>query len=171
VDLRCDTVEDGEQCGGVKAREVEVPSDIRDLDPLDNSNYDYACEVQAAEGDGRSAEEWARATFASAPLLLRWFILVGWRVGLGLRLESTTSPSYVLGWKVLSATPRAAVLGVDSFVLTARLVVNVDHSKVIHATFVRYDRPLARLLWAFAAPIHRRVIPYLLNRAAAKADG
>lgn len=153
----------------MNAHQVD-PFHVRHLDPLDRSDYEYACEVTAAVGDSRSAEQWARATFAAAPRLLRWIIVVGWRVGLGLRLAPTSSPSHVLGWTVVSATPTTAVLGLESFALTARLVVTVEGARVVHATFLRYDRSLARLLWAVAEPIHRRVIPYLLQRAAATAS-
>lgn len=44
--------------------------------------------------------------------------------------------------------------------LSAHLVVQVQDCKVVHATFVRYERRPARIVWAAAAPIHRRIIPY-----------
>jgi hypothetical protein len=77
-----------------------------------------------------------------------------------------SSPSHILGWEIVSATPASAVLEVTSSALTARLVVQAEGTAVTHSTFLRYDRPYGRVLWALAAPIHRAVIPYLLNRAA-----
>jgi hypothetical protein len=62
------------------------------------------------------------------------------------------------------------VLGVGSFMLTARLVVRVAESTVVHATFVRYERAPARIVWPVAAGIHRRVVPFLLGRAAARVE-
>ncbi|MCU1449767.1 MAG: hypothetical protein JWP02_1937 [Acidimicrobiales bacterium] len=153
--------------GGMKARQVAVPEVVGALDTLARPNYTYACQVTAAAADDHSAEQWARAIFEGAPRLMRWLIVMGWKVGLGLRLGPRRSPSHVLGWTILSTTPTAVILGVQSFVLTAHLVVRVQDSKVVHATFVRYERALARVLWAAAAPIHSRVIPYLLNHAAA----
>ena len=84
------------------------------------------------------------------PQPLRWFIVTGWIVGLGLRLGPRPSPSHIQGWKILSATPTAIVFGVESFFLSAQLVVQVKDSQVIHATFLRYKRRPARILWAAA---------------------
>jgi hypothetical protein len=108
--------------------------------------------------------------FEDAPRLLRWFIVSGWIVGLGLRLGPRRSRRYVLGWSVVSNTPEVIVLGVGSFMLTARLVVRVAESTVVHATFVRYERAPARIVWPVAAGIHRRVVPFLLGRAAARVE-
>jgi hypothetical protein len=73
----------------------------------------------------------------------------------------------VLGWKILSTTPGVIVLGVESFLLRAQLVVRAQESRVLHATFVRYEGGLARVVWCAAAPVHRAVIPFLLRHAAA----
>jgi hypothetical protein len=150
----------------VKARQVELPEGIRALTTLADSDYTYACELTTSTTDDRSAEQWARAVFEGAPRLFRWFIVTGWIVGLGLRLGPRPSPSHVLGWRILSAAPTAIVLGVESFLLSAQLVVQVQNSRVLHTTFVRYERRPARILWAAAEPVHRRVIPYLLGHAA-----
>jgi hypothetical protein len=58
------------------------------------------------------------------------------------------------------------VLDVESFLLSTPLVVRVQGHYVVHATLVRYNRQVGRTLWAAAAPIHRRLIPYLLDHAA-----
>jgi hypothetical protein len=60
----------------------------------------------------------------------------------------------------------AAILEAKSSALTARLVVQVEGALVTHSTFLRYDRPSGKALWALAEPVHRVVIPHLLNRAA-----
>jgi hypothetical protein len=149
-----------------RTRVVDVPQEIRAVDTLADPDYVYGCEIPRLPTDTRTAEQWARAVFEGAPRLVRWFIVAGWIGGLGLRLGPRPSPSHVLGWKVLSTTPTVAVLGVESFMLSAHLVVRVHESHVLHATFVRYDRPPARIVWAVAAPVHRRVIPFLLRHAA-----
>ena len=97
--------------------------------------------------------------------LLRCFIVAGSVGGLWLRLGPRRAPDHILGWRIMSNTPSVVVFGVESFTLTARLVVEVDASSVVHATFVRYDRRLGRVAWRVAAPIHRRIIPFLLQRA------
>jgi hypothetical protein len=143
-----------------------MPEGILALDILADPSYTYVCEITTSATDRRSAEQWARAVFEGAPRLLRWFIVTGWIGGLGLRLGPRPSPSHVLGWMIVSTTPTTIVLGVESFVLSARLVVQVRDSQILHATLVRYTRRPARILWTAAAPIHRRLVPYLLGRAA-----
>ncbi len=145
-----------------------MPEDVRWLTTLADPNYTYACEVESTAAGTRSAEQWARAVFEDAPQPLRSVIVLGWLVGLGLRLAPRSSSSHVLGWTIVAHTPTAVVLAVDSFLLSAQLVVRVHESNVIHATFVRYERNAARGLWPTAALIHQRVIPYLLTRAATR---
>ena len=147
-----------------------MPEEIRAVETLADPSYTYACEVETSPMDSRSPEQWARAVFEGAPTPLRWFIVLGWRVALGLRLGPRQSPSYVLGWKILSTTPDVVVLGVESFLLRAQLVIRVHESQVLHATFVHYERRAARVVWTVAAPIHRLVIPFLLRHAAAHTD-
>jgi hypothetical protein len=124
-----------------------MPDDVRVLDTLTDPSYTYACEIATSATDQRSAEQWARAVQEGGPVLLRWFIVFGWIVALRLRLGPRSSPELVLGWKVLSTTPTAIVLGVESFMLSAHLVVCVQDSRVVHATFVRYKRWPARIIW------------------------
>jgi hypothetical protein len=66
------------------------------------------------------------------------------------------------------ATPKVVVLGTGSFLLSARVVVLCTDSEVVHVTLVRYEHALGRVAWALAAPIHRRIAPYLLRRAGAQ---
>ena len=147
-------------------REVAVSEEVQTVATLADPGYTYACELHTLGAGSRSAEQWARAVFERAPQPLRWFVVAGWIIGLRLRLGPRPSPSHVLGWRILSNAPTVIVLGVESFMLSARLVVQVRESEVIHATLVRYERRAARIAWAAAAPIHRRVIPFLLRRAA-----
>jgi hypothetical protein len=151
----------------VKAHQVDLPAEIWTHSDLPDADDAYACERVPWPDDRRSSEQWARAVFEGAPQPLRWFILTGWILGLGLRLGPRRSTSHVLGWRILSTTAGTTVLGVESFLLQARLVVQVDEARVLHATFVRYNRRPARLIWPVAAQIHRRLIPYLLDHAAA----
>jgi hypothetical protein len=151
---------------GGRARAVEPSAEARRL-ALDHPDYAYACQRVTDGVAGRPAEQWARDVFEGAPQPLRGIIVAGWITVLRLRLSRPrSSPSDVLGWEIISATPAAAVLGVTSAALTARLVVQVEGDAVTHSTFLRYDRPYGRVLWALAVPVHRLVIPYLLNRAA-----
>jgi hypothetical protein len=149
------------------ARRTDVSETARSLGGLDSPSYTYACAIDTAV-TGASAEEWARATFEEAPTAVRLVIVSGWRLALRLRLLPRTSPSSVLGWRILSSTPPAIVLATDSPLLTARLVVQVDGARVVHTTLVRTERRLGRVVWAAATPIHQLTIPFLLNHAAAE---
>jgi hypothetical protein len=152
-----------------RSHEVPVPDELTARQDLATTDFAYACRLDVDTAPARSAEQWARAVFEDAPKALRWFIVSGWIVGLGLRLGSRRSRDYVLGWTIVSNTPDVIVLGVGSFMLTARLVVRVSESDVVHATFVRYDRRPAKLIWPIAAVMHRRIIPLLLRGAAMRA--
>ena len=157
--------------GAVKALHVALPEEIRSLDTLADPDYTDACEITISNSDTRSPDQWARAIFEDAPRALRWFVVSGWIAGLGLRLGPRPSPAHVLGWKILTATPSVIVLGVHSIVLSNHLVLRVQDSSIVLATFVRYERRPAPIVWGVAQPIHRRVVPYLLRRAATHPPG
>lgn len=147
---------------------IEAPERLRSASTLDDPSYTYACEIARDRADERSAEEWARAVIEDAPSALRWFIVAGWIGGLWLRLAPRRAPDQILGWKIITNTPAVVASGVESYLLTARLVVEVGEASVTHATFVRFEHRLGRIAWAIAQPIHRRVIPYLLARGATR---
>jgi hypothetical protein len=151
-----------------RATQVPLPDEIRALRALPDADFTYACRIDPVAADGRTAEQWARAVFEGAPRLVRLSIVGGWIAGLGLRLGSTRSAQYVLGWTIEASSPDVVILGVRSFMLTARVVVRVSPSEVVHATLVRYDRRLARLVWPAAAVIHRLLVPHLLQHAQAQ---
>jgi hypothetical protein len=96
----------------------------------------------------------------------RWFLLLGWRGVLGLRLGPRPSSDHVLGWRIVETSPEAVRLELRSAVMTAHLILRVASSTVVLTTNVYYTRPLAHPLWAAVGPIHRQLIPYLLGRAA-----
>jgi Protein of unknown function (DUF2867) len=124
--------------------------------------------ASAAEAGTRSPELWARAVFEGAPLPVRWFLLAGWRAVLGLRLGPRGSPGHVLGWRIVAAETGAVRLELRSRLMVAQLVLRLERSEAVLTTLVFYHRAAARPLWAVVAPIHRLIIPYLLNRAASR---
>jgi hypothetical protein len=125
--------------------------------------------------------------FEGAPGLLRPVLVAAWSVGLGLRLGPRTSAGHVLGWEIAHADAGTVVLHAGSRLLDAWNVVVAPGADgaadgaeggadggadLVWATFVRFDRPAGRLLWAAAAPVHHLVLPYLLRRAGrAPGDG
>jgi hypothetical protein len=134
-----------------------------------DADYASAFEVRATDGDVRSPEQWARAVFEGAPRPLRWFVLLGWRGVLGLRLGPQASPKHVLGWRIVAGTSdEALTLEAHSALMTARKTLLVDGSRVVLATFIHYERRWGRPLWSIVAPIHHRTEPYLLAHAASR---
>ena len=129
---------------------------------------DYASSFQVCLTDAgaRSAVQWARSVFEGAPLVLRWFLVLGWTTVLRLRLGPRSSPDHVLGWEIASATPDTLTLRARSTLVTAHKVLAVDNGRLTVTTLVRYERPLARLVWSAIAPIHHRIEPLLITRAA-----
>ena len=147
-----------------RARPVPVPPDP-DLDgPLD---YRDATAVAVPAGDDRSAEAWMRSMFEGAPRPLRILLRAAWRVGLGLRLGPSGSPDHILGWSIAARAEDAIRVGARSPLLTAVLLLRLDGGDAVMMTNVRFRRRLAAPVWAVARPIHRRIVPWLLDRAAA----
>jgi hypothetical protein len=152
-----------------KASRVEMPSDIARDVPLNGADYTFACRIERTGADEGSAEQWARDIFGSAPRPLYWFIIIGWIAFVRLRLGPRSSPEYVAGWTIESSNPESVVLAADSGAATNRLVIRVGKEEVVHATFIRFERPIGRIRWAVTGPIHQLTIPYLMRRAARSA--
>lgn len=111
-----------------------------------------------------SPEQWVRDILERAPLLLRWFVLVGWRFVLRLRL-APAGPDTVAGWTISTITPEEITLEVESGSLSARKVLLVGPDRLTLSTYVWFRRRLGRVLWSTLAPVHHRIEPLLLTLA------
>jgi hypothetical protein len=115
------------------------------------------------------AEEWLRNIFEKAPRPMRWFLIVGWSA-LSCRLRLRPSSGAILGWTIESTSKDRAVIAVQAWIgFTSRLVLALDSQGVTVTSFVTYTRRRtgpARALWSMTAPLHERLLPYLLGRAA-----
>lgn len=149
-----------------RARRLRVGGQIADHDSLTDPSYTDCFTVTPRANPGRSAEAWMREVLESAPRLVRWFVLFGWRVVLGLRPGPWRSPTHILGWRIVSSTPDVVILAQHSALVTAHLVLRADPSEVRLATFVHYEHRAARVVWTIGSIVHRRIAPYLLTRAA-----
>jgi hypothetical protein len=143
-----------------------VAEEIRAVDTLVKPDYAYACELTAPGPSQHSAEQWARAIFEGAPRPLRQAIVIGWTFVLGFRLGPRPSADHVLGWRIVTATHDVIILEVRFRLGTAHNVVRVEDTRVLLATFVRYETRGARAVWSAASVLHHRIIPYLLKHAA-----
>ena len=138
-----------------------VPKGIRRLGAMVSPDYVDLSTVTIGATD-KSPEEWARAvleetpTGRSAPFL--------WRA-LGLRLGPPNSPGYVQGWKIADRGDDWVRIEAASCFMTGHAVVQLDDRQLSVALFVRYDRPIAALIWPPVSVVHRRAMPVLLRQA------
>ncbi|SNQ51925.1 conserved hypothetical protein [Frankia canadensis] len=128
-------------------------------------DYSVAFTLAYPDANAHSARDWARAVFEGSPAALRPVLIVGWRLGLRLRLGPLRSPTHVLGWQVTEDEPGRIVLTAPSPLVEASNAALVEASAVTWVTRVRYRRAAGRLLWKAAAPVHERTLPLLLTRA------
>lgn len=122
--------------------------------------------VTISDGDPRDAEALARAAWEGAQAVLRWFFVVGWRHGLRLRLGSLSSPDHVLGWKIVRREPDGVTLEAASRLLRAHNSFERQGERLVWATYVNYRSALGRVVWLLTTPLHRRLAPIALARAA-----
>ena len=132
-------------------------------DLLDGAQYAVAFQLRTPIR--ATPEQWARAVFEGAPSGFRAVLRLGWRFALGLRLGPRGAAGYVEGWTITDNSPTAIVLAADSRLLAARNVFAVDGDTATWTTLVRYDNPLARVLWGLAAPVHQLTARPLFARA------
>jgi hypothetical protein len=118
--------------------------------------------------DTRHAEDLFRDALEHAPWPLPQTVGFVHRRGGGGRPAPPPTPHHVFGWRIMTSDPDEMRLEADSPLLHATLTgARVAPDRVALTTSLRYHRPaLARAAWSAVGPIHRRVAPYLLARAA-----
>lgn len=136
-------------------------------EPWVQPDYDYAdsFELRLAHPDRHSAQEWVRAAREHAAPAVR--ALVGFVHGRLANSSRSTDPHSVLGWETVSSTHDAFHMQMRGPALRAEIVARrtCDTTATL-TTFLFYTRSRTRLLWLLIGPLHRRVVPYLLRRAA-----
>ena len=159
-----------------KARRTAVPKTVMDSKEFAGSHYSSAFELPAPEARSRTPEQWGRAAFEGAPAVLRAFLVFGWTGVLRLRMGPRPSAEHVLGWHMSGPVPDAGtdteslVMEAHSGALATYNVVVVTDTGVLWATAVHFKRPVGRVLWRMAQPIHHLSIPRLLRRAGRAAE-
>lgn len=148
------------------AQHRDVPEAIRSLSAMESPDYVDAFTVASAVTD-KSPEQWARAAVEGVS---PWGRLVAWRVLCGLRLESQPSPEHLAGWRIADRGDGWIRMEASSWFMTAHIVFHVDVGRVSFATFVRYDNPVAALVWPAVSIVHRRAVPDLLRHAVKRVD-
>jgi len=143
-------------------QQPNIPEAIRSLSTLTSPDYVDLFTITTDGAAGRSPEQWARAGVEDAAGLAGQFV---WRVLCGLRLARRPSPDYVGGWKIADRGDSWIRLEAVSWFMTVQLVVQVDDAQLSVATFIRYESPMASLVWPPLSAGHRSAMPGLLRQA------
>lgn len=151
--------------GGVRAERTSVIEAPIPWMPVD---YADAFIVRLSDPDGRTAEAWVRSGLEEAPRSIRAVIRIAHRHVLRLALVPAGSPNQVLGWRITEARPEVIYLAASSPILRGVIVARrPDERSAVLTTLLCYERPaIARAMWNLVGPLHRKVAPLLLGRAA-----
>src|SRR5215470_11520915 len=138
-----------------------LPEVIRSLSGMDNPDYIDLFTVTTNGAADVSPEQWARTAIEDVAGGGGQFI---WRGVLGLRLKSGPSTERVGGWKIADRGEDWVRLEASSWFLTAQLVIRMDDRNLSAGTLIRYDHPIAPLIWVPLSAVHRRLMPGLLDQ-------
>jgi hypothetical protein len=142
-----------------------VPESLRALGALEGADYEDVVTGAVSEIPDMTPEQRVQATLKGMPrgllLVLPWIQ----RMALGLRLELRPSPDHVLGWKIAERAENWIRIEAASWFLTGHVVIHVEDGCLSFATFVRYDRLPAALVWPPVSLIHRQVALALVRSA------
>jgi hypothetical protein len=136
-----------------------IPDVIRSLSGMERPDYIDLFTVTTDGAPHASPEQWFRTALEDVASRGGQFI---WRGVLGLRLKSGPSTERVAGWKIADRGEDWIRLEASSWFMTAHLVTRLDDKHLSAATFIRYDDPIAPLIWAPLSAVHRRLMPGLL---------
>jgi hypothetical protein len=129
------------------------------------ADYADAFEIDLPAAETRPPEQLFRAALDNAAWLQRWVPVVH-RHMLRFRLGPRLSAEHILGWRIVGSDPDVIHLETSGPVIRGVIVGRrTSQSTAIFTTFVFYVRRVpARIVWAVAAPLHRRIAAYLLER-------
>jgi hypothetical protein len=128
---------------------------------------DYADIVTATidEGSSKTPDELIRAALKGVPRGLLVLMPLVQRGVLGLRLKLRPSPDHLLGWQIAARSESWMRIEAASWFMTGHVVMHVDEGRLSFASFIRYDRWLAALVWPPVSLIHRQVALALVRSA------
>ncbi|HEY1689491.1 MAG TPA: hypothetical protein VGF95_11590 [Solirubrobacteraceae bacterium] len=143
----------------------EIPEAIRALGALANANYADVVTATIDDTQGRTPEQLIHAALDGLPHSLLVLVPFIQRVFLGLRLKLRPSPDHLLGWKVADRSDNWVRIEAASWFLTGHVVMHLDEKQVSFASFIRYDRWPAAVVWPPISLIHRQVALALVRSA------
>ncbi len=142
----------------------EVPEEIRSLGAL--ADADYADIVTATiDRAPVEPEQLIDAALKGVPRGVLLLTPLAQRVFLGLRLKLRPAPDRLLGWQIVDRGENWVRIEAASWFLTGHVVLHVDEGRLSFASFIRYDRKLAALVWPPVSLIHRQVALALVRSA------
>jgi hypothetical protein len=130
------------------------------------ADYADSFRLDLAEPDTRSAEQWLRDALERSPAV-RWIVLVVHRHVLRFEL-GPLDDDHVIGWRIAGSEPDVVRLQASSPLFRGQIEGRrFGGTATTVTTTLRYGRPvLSRVIWTIVGPLHRRIAPYLLERAA-----
>lgn len=151
-----------------KVEEVGVPAGTLALSVLPWVDYRDGFRLELPGGPELSGEEWAREMLEGASLETRHSLRRGWPL-IGLKMAPHGTEDAVLGWRLRHRGPDYALLGADSRIgMPAELLFRPEPGGLFFATMIQQRNPFVHALWAPIGPPHRRIVPALMRRAAAR---
>lgn len=144
------------------AQEPVVPERVRALGGVDRVDYVDLFVAATEAAVPATPDQLAREAVEGASALGRF---LAWRLVCRLRLDAEASSESVGGWRVDGRGPAWVRLAASSGFMTANMVFVVEERRASFATFIRYDRPVAAVLWGLASVAHRAVAPAFLGGA------
>jgi hypothetical protein len=140
-----------------------VPEAVRSLSTFAHPDYVDLFTITTPIATDFSAEQWARAVLEQAPLS-RDNARRLWRL-MGLRLGPEHSPQHVQGWKIAARGDNWLRAATASWYMAAEAVCLVEKRQVALSLSLRYDRPVAPVVWALVSGPHQRGVPVMLRQA------
>jgi hypothetical protein len=143
-------------------RQSSTPEVIGFLGGMDRPDYIDLFTATTTGAADASPEQWSRSAIEDVAGLGGQII---WRGVLGLRLKSRPAQERVGGWEIGGGGADWIRLEASSWFLTAHLVIRLHGGCLSAGTLIRYDHPIARLIWVPLSAIHRRLMPGLLYKS------
>ncbi|HVE74626.1 MAG TPA: hypothetical protein VNA30_05995 [Mycobacteriales bacterium] len=141
-------------------RRHDIPAEVLAMGEMAAPDYVDLFVATTPAALQASPEQWARATMEGASELGRF---LAWQTVLALQLERGFSPERIAGWRIAHRGDTWIRVEASSWCMTANIVFALEASQVSFATFIGYDRPVARLLWRPVSAVHRAVAPDFLR--------
>lgn len=151
-----------------KARQVPVTPAVRALSQLPRVDYADAFVLETPDLRARTAEEWSRAILEGASTGAGRAL---WRVvsEIGLLPRADTGGGRqpvrtVQAWAVRRSTRDMVLLAASARIgIAAELLFKRQDGALLWATLVHLRNPVARVAWTGLTPVHRLVVPFLLD--------